>query len=40
MQLVMFIEKEFKVTIENEDLDLKNFRSINAVAELVNAKVN
>lgn len=39
MQLVMFIEKEFKVSVDNEDLDLKNFRSINAIAELVNAKI-
>ena len=38
MQLVMFIEKEFKLTVDNEDLDLKNFRSIKAIAELVERK--
>ena len=35
MQLVMFVEKEFDITIENEDLDLKNFNSINAITELI-----
>lgn len=38
MQLVMFIEKEFEITIENEDLDLKNFKSINLISELVKRK--
>lgn len=35
MQLVMFVEKEFDITIENEDLDLENFKSIDAIAGLV-----
>jgi methoxymalonate biosynthesis acyl carrier protein len=35
MQLVMFVEKEFDLTIENEDLDLQNFNSINAIADLI-----
>ena len=35
MQLVMFVEKEFKITIENEDLDLKNFNSIDAITGLI-----
>jgi len=35
MQLVMFVEKEFDITIENEDLDLKNFNSINAITGLI-----
>jgi len=35
MQLVMFVEKEFDLTIENEDLDLKNFNSINAISSLI-----
>jgi acyl carrier protein len=39
MQLVMFIEKEFAVKVENSDLDFANFRSINAIAEFVHAKV-
>ncbi|MEK3875936.1 acyl carrier protein [Paenibacillus sp. FSL M7-0420] len=39
MQLVMFIEKEFLVRLENEDLDLDNFRSIDLIAELVEKKL-
>jgi acyl carrier protein len=38
MQLVMFVEKEFGVTVEDEDLDLDNFRSIDAIAQLVERK--
>ena len=38
MQLVMFIEKEFGVRIDNKDLDLSNFRTINTIAELVQSK--
>jgi methoxymalonate biosynthesis acyl carrier protein len=38
MQLVMFIEKEFNVTIDNEDLDLKNFSTIKSIAELIERK--
>jgi methoxymalonate biosynthesis acyl carrier protein len=40
MQLVMFLEKEFEVRIENKDLDLNNFRTINTIAGLVEAKTN
>jgi acyl carrier protein len=39
MQLVLFVEKEFKVTIENEDLDFDNFRTINAMADLLERKM-
>ncbi len=35
MQLVLFVEKEFGITISREDLDFSNFRSINAISELV-----
>lgn len=38
MQLVMFVEKEFGMTVEDEDLDLENFRSLNAVAGLIERK--
>ncbi|PJI09444.1 MULTISPECIES: acyl carrier protein [Clostridium] len=38
MQLVMFIEKEFSITIENEDLDLSNFKSINSMIKLIDSK--
>jgi methoxymalonate biosynthesis acyl carrier protein len=38
MQLVAFIEKEFGVTVADDDLDLDNFRSIRAIADLVARK--
>jgi acyl carrier protein len=38
MQLVLFLEKEFQVTIENEDLDFDNFRTINAMNNLLERK--
>ncbi len=38
MQLVMFIEKEFGIAVLDEDLDLDNFRSINALAVLIERK--
>jgi methoxymalonate biosynthesis acyl carrier protein len=37
-QLVMFIEKEFEVTVENEDLDLENFKSVNALIGMIGRK--
>lgn len=40
MQLVLFIEKEFQVTIENEDLDFDNFRTIEAMSRLIESKMN
>lgn len=38
MQLVLFVEKEFDLKIENEDLDIDNFRSIQAITDLVKRK--
>jgi methoxymalonate biosynthesis acyl carrier protein len=38
MQLVLFIEQEFQVNIENEDLDFDNFRTINAIVRLLDRK--
>ncbi len=38
MQLVMFIEKEFGVTIANEDLEPENFKSINTIYDLIKSK--
>ena len=39
MQLVMFIEKEFGLAIEDEDLNIDNFRTINTITELVLGKL-
>jgi methoxymalonate biosynthesis acyl carrier protein len=38
MQLVAFVEKEFGITVEDEDLELDNFKSIRAIADLVERK--
>ena len=38
MQLVLFIETEFKIRIEDEDLELDNFRTINAMMSLIEKK--
>jgi len=38
MQLVAFVEKEFGIQVEDEDLDLDNFRSIHAISRLVERK--
>jgi len=39
MQLVTFLEKEFDIRVEDEDLDLENFRSINSMDELLERKL-
>ncbi|MFF2175857.1 acyl carrier protein [Lysinibacillus sp. NPDC058147] len=37
-QLIMFLEKEFDITVEPEEMDLNNFRTINAIVEFVERK--
>jgi len=39
MQLVLFLEKDFKISIANEDLELRNFQTINAMADLIERKI-
>ncbi|MFB2923830.1 MULTISPECIES: acyl carrier protein [Aerosakkonema] len=39
MQLVLFIEQEFEIAIENEDLEFDNFRTINAMTRLIDKKM-
>ncbi len=38
MQLVLFIEKEFSIKVENEDLDYNNFRTLNAIVSFIERK--
>ncbi|MCK4259500.1 MAG: hypothetical protein KAX49_11015 [Halanaerobiales bacterium] len=38
MQLVMFLESTFDISIGNEDLSLNNFCSVNAMLDLINKK--
>jgi len=39
MQLVLFLEKEFQIIVENEDLDFENFKTINAMTNLIERKM-
>jgi acyl carrier protein len=38
LQLVSFLEREFKIVIENADLELANFTSIQAMGALIDRK--
>jgi len=38
VELVIFIEEQFGIAIENEDLDLANFASIDALSSFVSRK--
>lgn len=38
MQLVMFVESEFDLRIEDDELDIAHFLSLNAIANLVERK--
>jgi acyl carrier protein len=40
VELVMFLEDRFGITVEDEELDEENFGSINAIAELVASKTS
>ncbi|MFJ8546465.1 phosphopantetheine-binding protein [Streptomyces sp. NPDC093586] len=40
MQLVSFVEHEFGITVENEDLELEYFRSISALDAFVTRKLS
>jgi len=40
MQLVLFVEQEFDISIDGEDLDFANFRTVNAIEQLVKVKTD
>lgn len=40
MQLVAFVEKEFAIDIDSDDLEMDNFRSVQAIARLVDRKLS
>jgi acyl carrier protein len=40
MQLVLFVEKEFAIKVENEDLDYDNFRTMNAIVGFIQCKTS
>ena len=35
MQIVLFVEQQLGVTLDNDDLELDNFRTINAMTTLI-----
>jgi acyl carrier protein len=39
MQLVLYLEKQYQIKVENEDLDIKNFNTINLITEFVERKI-
>jgi methoxymalonate biosynthesis acyl carrier protein len=39
MQMVLFIEKEYAIKVENEDLDFENFKSLNKLARFIGSKL-
>ena len=40
VQLMTFIEKTFSLEVEPDDLDIENFKSLNAATTFVNKKKN
>jgi len=40
MKLVNFVEQRFGIEVENEDMDLKNFSTVNNLMALIHKKVN
>jgi acyl carrier protein len=38
MQLIQFLEKEFGISVEDEDLDFDNFRSIDRIDDFLDRK--
>jgi len=40
MQLVLYLEEEFKIVVNNDDLDLRNFNSIRNMADFVMRKTS
>lgn len=38
MQLVQFVETTFGIAVESDDLEMDNFRTVNAIAALVERK--
>ncbi|MBF0423947.1 MAG: acyl carrier protein, partial [Magnetococcales bacterium] len=38
MQLVLFVEKEYGIKVENEDLNYENFKSLHAIVDFIDKK--
>ena len=40
IELIMYIEKEFSLKVENDELELRNFASIDAMCNFIQAKLS
>lgn len=38
MQLVLWVEKDFRIKVEDEDLEIENFNTVEAIARFVERK--
>lgn len=38
MQLILFIEKEFNITVNPQELDLQNFKTVNLIVSFIEEK--
>lgn len=38
LQIVMFVEKEYGIALDDDDLNLNYFASVNAIVELIRSK--
>lgn len=38
MKLLNYVENEFGITVENEEMDIRNFSSVNNIARLIASK--
>ena len=40
MKLLNYVENEFNIIVENEDMDIKNFNSVNNIVNLIEKKLD
>lgn len=40
MQLILFLEKRFGITVGKKDLDRDNFKSLNAITKFLDTKIS
>jgi len=40
MKLLSFVEKEFSIIVDNDEIDIENFSSVEKIVNLVNRKLN
>jgi acyl carrier protein len=40
MKLLNYVEKEFNITVESEEIDIANFSSVDNIVTLINRKIN